>query len=183
MNLVLAIKKAAEDFHDSWRARLGLDFKPGTTKEHWARVKALTRRLAEGWDDEYLHLKPVADLHKVLKENIYVFIQSPVEWEGSVPTDDEKLQVFDSFAEQVGIQILEIVTRRLRQERTTEWQLALNLSGRGSTFVRANVIADDIYDKAAPVPNVAPSPDRNKFLHEVLETVNEAAATCGIKLK
>lgn len=40
---------------------LGLDFNVSAPRT-WTRVKALTRRLAEGWDDEYDTLKPVADL-------------------------------------------------------------------------------------------------------------------------
>src|SRR5205085_2238176 len=46
MNLVLAVKAAAESFHNAWFPRLGLQLKPGVGKEHWARVKALSRRLA-----------------------------------------------------------------------------------------------------------------------------------------
>jgi hypothetical protein len=182
MNLVLAIKKAAEDFHDEWRAVLGVESKPGVSKEHWTRIKALSRRFAEGWDDEYLHLTPVADLHKELKERIYVFIQNPVDWQGASPNDDEKQQVFDTFAEQVSKRILGMVAQRIRFQPVQEWQKAFNQSGRGSTFVRASVIADNIYAKAAPVPTVAPSPDRNKFLHDVIDAVIEAAAACGVAL-
>src|SRR5207249_4503079 len=76
-DLVLAIQSAAENFHDGWRARLGKAVKPAVSKEHWTRVKALTRRLAEGWSDEYDTLKPVADLHLLLQQEIYKSIQSP----------------------------------------------------------------------------------------------------------
>ena len=40
---------------------------------------------------------------------------------------------------------------------------------------RARIIAKEIYDKAAPVPDLTPSPDQNKFLREVLALVE---ATC-----
>ena len=63
----------------------------------------------------------------------------------------------------------------MRIERADEWQEALNQSGTDSTFKRAEIIAEGIYDKAAPVPDLTPSPDRNKFLHEVLALVE---ATC-----
>src|SRR5262249_5338029 len=53
MHLVLAVKAAAETFHDAWFPRLGLDYKPGISKEHWTRVKALSRRLATGMADHY----------------------------------------------------------------------------------------------------------------------------------
>jgi hypothetical protein len=44
------------------------------------------------------------------------------------------------------------------------------------------MIETDVYDRAAPVPNVAPSLDRNAFLHEVIALVDEAAATLEVKL-
>jgi hypothetical protein len=61
-----------------------------TFKSKETRIKALSRRLAEGWDDEYLQLKPLADLHRELRESIYRFIQNPVSWSGAVPSDNEK---------------------------------------------------------------------------------------------
>ena len=61
MNLVLAIRAAADAFHKAWQPRLGLNFRVGFTKEHWTRVKALSRRLATGWADEYDTLRPIAD--------------------------------------------------------------------------------------------------------------------------
>jgi hypothetical protein len=70
MNLVLAVKDAAESFHDAWFPRLGLDFKPGVGKEHWTRVKALSRRLGSGMSDYYDSLQPVADLRKELQDRI-----------------------------------------------------------------------------------------------------------------
>ena len=41
-NLVLAVNNAAEKFQEKWLLKL-----EGGSKEHWTRVKALTRRLAE----------------------------------------------------------------------------------------------------------------------------------------
>ena len=78
--------------------------------------------------------------------------------------------------------ILEIVARRIRYEPVQDWQKAFRLSGRGSTFQRAAIIAEDIYAKAAPVPTTAPSPVRNKFLHEIIDAVVEAAAACEVVL-
>jgi len=71
--------------------------------------------------------------------------------------------------------LLELASRRVWTERSEEWQEAFNQSGIGSTYDRAKIIAENIYDKAAPVPDLTPSPDRNKFLHEVLASVE---ATC-----
>ena len=38
MNLVLAVKNAAEGFHDTWWPLLGLTYRPGISKEHWKRI-------------------------------------------------------------------------------------------------------------------------------------------------
>jgi hypothetical protein len=54
-------------------------------KEHWIRVKALSGRLAIGSADECDTLKPVADLHRNLHNDIYVFLQNPVKWDGQEP--------------------------------------------------------------------------------------------------
>ena len=173
MNLAFAIRKAAAQFHQAWRPRLGL--KPGAHKEHWTRVKALSRRLANGWSDQYDNLMPVSDLHKQLGERIYVTIQTPIRWEGDEPDEDSRQQRYDDFSSTLTGRLLELATRMVRIERADEWQKALNQSGTGSTFVRAKIIAEEIYDKAAPVPDQTPSPDRNKFLHEVMALVE---ATC-----
>ena len=97
--LMLAVQAAARKFHDAWFPRLGLDYRPGIDKEHWTRVKALARRLATGMADEYRDLKPVADLAKVLKEQIYIFLQNPREWRGTEPSDDDKQAIYGPLAD------------------------------------------------------------------------------------
>ena len=183
MNLALAIREAADQFHQAWLPRLGLKYKSGTNKEHWTRVKALSRRLANGWSDQYDNLMPVSDLHKQLGELIYVTIQEPIRWEGDEPDEDSKQQCYDDFSSTLTGRLLELATRRVWIERSDEWQEAFNQSGKGSTFVRAEIIAEGIYDKAAPVPDLTPSPDRNKFLHEVLALVEATCSEQNIRLE
>ena len=72
-------------------------------------------------------------------------------------------QIFDALADAISTRILDIAGRRIGQERVQTWKNVLNKSGRGSTFVRAAIIADDVHAQAAPVPTVAPTPDRNRF--------------------
>jgi hypothetical protein len=79
--------------------------------------------------------------------------------------------------------VLNIAARRLRDQRVPDWQDAYNQRGTGSTFVRASVIKEKVYAKAAPVPGIAPSPGKNKFLREVLDAVEAAAEACEIKLR
>jgi hypothetical protein len=183
-NLVLAVRAAAESFHDAWFPRLGIEVRSGLQKEHWTRIKALSRRLAtQGWSDEYDNLKPVADLRKKLQDQIYLLLQNPYSWEGIEPSDDEKQHIFESIANNVSRRLIELASRRMRTERYQEWQNAFFQTGRGSTFVRANIIADQIYNRAAPIPDVTPSPDRNQFLREVSEQVENAAQEEGATLQ
>lgn len=183
MNLVLAVKEATETFHEAWRARLGYEYRPEISKAPWQTVKALTRRLAEGWADEWSYLRPIADLYSQLEEKIYVFIQNPIHWDPEEPGDDEKQAVFEGFANAISQGVLNIAARRLRDQRVPDWQDAYNQRGSGSTFVRASIIKDKVYAKAAPVPGIAPSPGKNKFLREVLDAVETAAEACEIKLR
>lgn len=184
MNLVLAVKNAAESFHDAWWPRLGLSYKPGVGKEHWKRIWALSRRLSTpGFGDEYDNLKPVADLRKQLQDRLYVLLQNPLRWEPVEPADDDsKQQVFDSIANALSGRTLDLATRRVRAERMPEWQSAFNQSGRGSSYARASIIGEQIYGRAAPVPDVTPSPDRNSFLHEVAAAVDAVCQEVGAKL-
>lgn len=183
VNLVLAVREAAQSFHDSWRGRLGVEFVPGTPKEHWTRIKALTRRLAEGWSNEYDTLKPVAELKRELEEQVYRMLQTPVRWTGPDPSEDEKQGAVDEFANAVAKEITALAARRIQTERARAWRDAYSQAGSGSTFVRARILADDVYDRAAPVPGVTPSPDQNQFLHEVTQIVDAVAKDLGIEFR
>ena len=183
LNLVLAVHEAARSFHDAWQGRLGLAYSQDHPKEHWTRIKALSRRFAEGFADEYDTLKPVGELKRELDEQIYRMLQQPVSWEGPEPTDEDKQQVIDALANAISIEVTDLASRRLRAERQTAWRDAFAQSGAGSTFVRARIISTDVYDRAAPVPTVTPSPDQNSFLHEVAAAVEKVASELGVTLR
>jgi len=184
MNLVLAVTNAAEGFHDTWWPLLGLASKPGVSKEHWKRIWALSKRLGTpGREDQYGNLRPVAELHEQLKKQMYILLQNPLRWEPAEPADDaRKQQVFDGIADALSTKMQELATRRVRGERMPEWQSAFNQSGRGSSYARASIIGERIYDRAAPVPDVTPSPDRNSFLHEVAAVVESVCQAMGAVL-
>ena len=181
--LMLAVQAAARKFHDAWFPRLGLDYRPGIDREHWSRVKALARRLAAGMADEYRDLKPVADLSKVLKEQIYVFLQNPREWEGAPPLDDDKQAIYNALADHIADRVRKLASSRVWREHGAEWRDAYSRRGRGSTFVRARIIGNDIYGRAAAVPDALPSPDRNELLRRVEDIVEGACAESGARLR
>ena len=182
MNLVLAVRSAAAAFQEAWRPLLGLESRPGFAKEHWTRVKALNRRLAAMGKDHYDTLMPVADLRRELQERIYVFIQSPLRWEGPEPTEEEMQTKYDALADNLSGRLLALATRRVWRERIKDWERAYQESGRGSTFVRARIIGNDVYEPAAPVPDIVPTLDRNQFLKEVVGEVEGAAEEIGARV-
>lgn len=182
MNLVLAVERAAENFHNGWRPRLGLSVKQGLEKEHWTRIKALSRRFAMG-SDHYDTLHPVADLKKELQQRLYVLLQNPVGWNGPEPTDDDKQSIFDAIAEDLSRRLLDLASRRVKSERLGDWRNAYDESGPRSTFRRAKLIAERVYDLAAPVPDVTPSPDRNAFLQDVATVTRESVELVGATLQ
>jgi hypothetical protein len=179
MNLSLAVMEAAKTFHAKWRGLLGLDYNPDAPKEHWTRVKALSRRLAEGWADEYDSLKPVADMRYQLQMQVYLMLQRPERWSGGEPSDDEKQATLDALSNAVTNRLVELTKRRLRDEVRAGWQEAYLQKGKGSTFERAKIIASEVYDRGAPIPTVSASPDQNRFLRDVAGAVDEVVTQFG----
>jgi hypothetical protein len=178
MNLVLAVRDAAVAFNTGWRRRL-----EGADKEPWQRVKALSRRFATGIADHYDTLHPVADLKRELQQRLYVLLQNPVGWDGPEPSDDDKQSIFDAIAEDLSRRLLDLAARRVKSDRLPEWRNAYDESGPRSTFRRAKLIAERVYDVAAPVPDVTPSPDRNAFLQDVAAATRESVEVVGATLQ
>jgi hypothetical protein len=182
VNLVLAVREAAAAFQRRWAGRLGVQYTPGHPKEHWTRIKALSRRLAVLNQDEYDTLKPVGELKLELDEQIFRMIQQPVRWEGQEPTDDGKAAVFDLLVNEIAKQVTDLCVRRIKAAHAKEWQRAYTEHGVGSTYRRARIISNDIYERAAPIPSVTPSIDQNNFLHEVSAIVSTVAEDNGVRL-
>ncbi len=170
-DLPLAVTAAARSFHSRWRGLLGLEYNSEAPKEHWTRVKALSRRLAEGWDDEYDNLKPVAELRYQLEAQIYLLLQRPKRWSNGEPEEEEKQVTLEILSSAVTIHLVELTQRRLRDEVRAGWQQAYLQSGSGSTFARARIIERDVFDRGAPIPSVSVSPDQNRFLRDVVDIV------------
>lgn len=183
MNLSLAVMEAAKTFHTHWRGLLGLDYNPEAPKEHWTRVKALTRRLAEGWNDEYDNLRPVADLRYHLQMQVYLMLQRPERWSGGEPSEDEKQAILDELSNAVTNRLVELTTRRMQDEVRMGWQEAYLQKGPGSTFVRAQIIANEVYDRGAPIPTVSASPNQNRFMRDVADAVDEVVREVGGNLE
>lgn len=175
MNLSLAVAAAAEAFHLKWQAVLGIRSSSAATKEHWTRIKALSRRIAGEWADEYDTLKPISDLHFELQRQVYLMLQRPVRWEHDEPDDDTQQLVISAISQAVTGKLIQLTRKRLIEDRLPAWQDAFVQRGTGSAFVRARIIADDVYERGAPIPGVVPSPDQNDFLKSVAQLLADVA--------
>lgn len=183
MNLSLAVTEAAKAFHARWRGLLGITMNVDAPREHWGRVKALTRRLSEGWTDHYESLQPAADLRNQLQVQVYLMLQRPVRWEGGEPSDDDKQIIIDNVTNAVTKRLTELTRKRVVADAQPEWQRAYAERGPGSTFTRAKIVAHDVLDRSAPIPTVSASPDQNRFLKDVAALISEVADECGVILE
>ena len=182
-DLTLGVVSAVLKFHERWDAILGRRRIQGAQKEHWTRIKALSRRIAEGWRDEYDSLKPVADLQEELQKQLYELIQSPASWTGDEPGESETRQILDGFLREVERRVAALCTRRITEEHRQAWQRAYAEVGTGSSFRRADIIAEDVYRPAAPVPDTTTMSDRKALLREVEAIVEESAEVTDVRFR
>ena len=181
-NLVLAVQKATQEFHDRWKAILGMGSRANIAQAHCQRaIKALTRRVAVFKLDEYVNLRPSSDLILRLQDRISAFLSEPLDWLPSTPpasAEDERIQAVDAIRKQVYTRLHDLSHRRMIDEQLSGWVEAYELRGQGSTRVRARELAG-LYEAAAPVPNEMPGPDVNEFLFELRELVAESIEDGG----
>ena len=148
--LEIALRDAVEGFQQPWKARLGLTYHDGIAKEHWTRVKALARRLAMAWANEYDDMRPVADLVKQLRESISRWLDSPAGWTRPPEGDVERHAALSPIRQSVNTALHDLAEKRLADLHRIDWTAAYDYSGTGSTFRRADEI-QSIYEEAAPV--------------------------------
>ena len=183
-NLVLAVQKATQEFHDRWKGILGMGSRSGVAPEHWARVKALSRRLGIFHVDEYDSLRPVADLIRLLQVQVGQFLSAPLAWLPSTPPEDseERQTAIATIRKEVFDRLHDLARTRVLDERISGWVEAYEHRGRGSTRVRAHDMVT-LYEEAAPIPNEMPGPDANEFLFELRELIAESVQESGGTLR
>lgn len=177
--LAFAVQSAAGDFHSLWEARLGYRHRDGVSKEHWARVKALTRRVTLRMDNyEYKHLMPIAELIGRLSEAISRFLDAPAKWDSPAKDDDEATVAIARIRSEVHTALHSFAMERIVDHHLTEWAQAFNYGGRGSSYKRAHELRE-IYGQAAPVPGVELSEVASGFLAGVRKLVLHAIREGG----
>lgn len=180
--LEIALRDAVEGFQGPWKARLGLRYHDGVGKEHWTRVKALSRRFGFMGKNEYNDLRPVADLVARLQENISRWLDNPAGWNREPEGDEERALSLAPIRKGIfkGLHIL--AQTRLSEQHLKEWRAAYQLSGKGSSYDRAEEI-DSILGEAAPLPSSEMTSEARSFLLELLKLVKECVAENGGEIR
>ena len=177
--LELALRDATDGFKNPWRGRLGLGYHANTPKEHWGRVKALCRRIANGSNkNEYDGLRPSADLVGQLQVNISRWLDNPSSWT-TLPKDQEEEQAaINKIRRIVFTRVHTLVTERLISAHLGDWQTAYGFSGTGSSFERAHVMGN-IYDLAAPSISSAMDAWMREFFKQITTIIEDAVEQSG----
>ncbi|MDE2938076.1 MAG: hypothetical protein OXR67_04050 [Chloroflexota bacterium] len=173
LRLELALRDATDGFKSPWWGRLGLSYQERIKKEHWTRVKALCRRIANLGSNEYDTLKPVANLLSQLQESISLWLNDPAGWTRHPADDDEGRAAINQIRQEVSAGIRVLAERRLIRSHPGDWQAAYGFRGAGSSFKRADQMAH-IYEAAAPSISSIMDPSTQAFLDEVVEIVRIA---------
>lgn len=178
LRLELALRDAADGFKSPWWGRLGLSYHEGTRKEHWARVKALCRRIANLWDNEYSGLRPVSDLVGILQTNVSLWLDNPDGWTREPANDDEAKAAINEIRQRVYVGIHRLAEQRLIESHSGEWQTAFWFRGTGSSILRAKEMAR-IFDWAAPSISSLMDSHTQAFLDDVIDIVSTAIEEAG----
>jgi hypothetical protein len=183
-NLIIAIQRATQEFHEKWMGVLGMGGSTGIAAEHWTRIKALTRRIAYFGSDEYDNLKPVADLIQLLQKHISAYLATPLDWHPYEPRQEqeEKRQLaLDTIRQKVFGMLHDLSTERIIRKHIADWVVAYDYRGTGSTRLRAKDIRA-VYESGAPVPAEMPGKDANAFMLDVRILVKDAVTNSGGKV-
>ena len=176
--LAFALRDAVDNFRTPWRGRLGLEYQSGTPKEHWARIKALARRVAFGWNNnEYDYLRPVADYQERLQESISRWLENPVGWKAAVD-EQSKENAIDTIRQRVFDRLSNLANLRIAQGHRREWEMAFEYRGRGSSFTRAQTI-EHIYEAAGPHISFNISDPARDFVADIRQIIREAVEETG----
>ena len=176
--LELALRDATDGFKNPWSGRLGLSYYEGIRKEHWGRVKALCRRIANLWDKEYNGLRPVADLVRELQNSISLWLDHPAGWTRRPADEDEGQAVINQIRQKVYADIHILAEQRLLADHRGGWRTAFGFNGPGSSFDRAKEMGR-IYDAAAPSISSVMDTTTQEFLDRIIRIVGDAVEDAG----
>lgn len=180
--LGFAVQRAADSFQRAWKFRLGFAHSAEVSAEHWTRVKALNRRIANELDVEYDSLRPVADFVGRITEEISNFLDHPIRWTRSPKDDTEAQEAIAPIRQAVFRELHPLAVARLVGEHLSDWRRGNDHKGKGSATRRA-VDIRGIYELAAPVPGTVNSEPALDFMKAVRDIVRMAIEDQGGEMK
>lgn len=165
------ILKAISEFHKKWDGYLGLYFHPEYKKQHWATIKAFTKRLGVFHWEEYNHLKPISDLAEILNQNMRLFIDNSI-IEPLKPLDKDLITwTKRKILSETSQKIRSFVASEISYKRTDDWETAYEHSGVGSSKYRA-IDIKNIYNDASLNPREdIPLMQLNSFVEKIKEII------------
>jgi len=142
--------------------------------QHWARIKALCRRLEAGTKYEYAELRPVADLHDAITANIGRVVDSAV-------ADDADVERQEAFKHAFSDALMDRAIRVLVCDAQDDWAQAYSVSGHGSSYQRAalvwEVLTRDLVNRANVSDPLSQGLLENALPSILFESVREAGGT------
>ena len=157
---------------------MNLSYHEGIRQEHWGRIKALCRRIANRWDNEYSGLRPVADFVRQLQSSISLWLDNPAGWTRQPADESERQAAVNAIRQTVYTRIHLLAERRLVTAHVSNWQTAYAESGTGSSRRRADQMGQ-IYEAAAPSIASVMDTGAEEFLNEVILIVKQAVEAKG----
>jgi len=176
--LMTPIRHATEKFHKTWNSKLGLVSYSTILPEHWTRIKALTRRLAYRWSDSYDTLQPVADLIRLVTEQLDAFITEPQGWKPAKPVEQDAEEAVRFVRQEVHSRLHDLAARRIFTDQVRDWMTAYEYRGTGSTIHRAGEVRA-IFEDAAPIISERPLLHSREFLEAISRLFEEAVSAAG----
>jgi energy-coupling factor transporter ATP-binding protein EcfA2 len=182
--LHFAIQSGVNEFHGRWDAIFGFGGTPGVKRAHWGEIKALNRRVVlrqENCEYRAGNLLPVADLVHRLAEKITRCLDTPKDWKGPAPSEEEAIAILSAIQRDVARKLEGLATRRIIDDRHPRWTSAFHLRGKGSTFERARAI-QGILIEAAPPLSAEAAVGWEDFLDDIEKLVHAAIKSAGGKV-
>lgn len=176
--LGFAVQRAADSFQSVWAVRLGFTHSASVNTEHWTRIKALNRRIANELDVEYDSLRPVADLVGRITEEVSNFLDHPAAWTRPPVDDTEAQEAIAPIRQAVFRELHGLAVHRMIAEHLVEWRRGLDYKGKGSSYRRA-VDIRGIYELAAPVPGTVSTDRALEFMRAIRTIVRTAIEEQG----
>ncbi|MDV8002089.1 hypothetical protein [Rhodococcus sp. IEGM 1408] len=184
--VVIAVEKATARFQEEWLVRLGVE-RPAPAgdlrAEHWARIKALNRRIVGRTDVEYRDLKPAGDFRRALQSVLYAMLQNPVRWQGQPVSEEERGEVVDTIAVALTDKVVELAEKQIILDRMEAWDVAWALAGKGSVARRAHLLAADVIRSGAPIPTADMSSGATELVDAVERLLEEIRADHHLALE